>query len=526
MPLRIPKRQKRIASAPTRAPDARSSEEVMAEAKRQHAENERICRASLKQRAEREAEMAKKKAQDEKRKLRAAAEVLLCNEQMTTPSTAPSSEPLRPTTARKRSAYEMSPHTGCRLRPRARLVWRDASCPPEVSTFGETAAAEGLRSLTHADLPKRELFEAAARDGLVVVASGSSYATDGLASRWHSTAPWSEMASCLKVEENADYKARLISDGGLGFTLAGSGTFNVVLAPSASTPRAPYLSGEDVVFRFTRPDTGSSQQHKYDELDAVAGEAANAFMAAKAGFGVRVHSVAIFRGLRPDHALHYGAVYAMERADCDLYRFLQKARSYDQVARAACSACDLLYEASRSGVLFADIKPNNLLVMPDGRMRLADFDAAFFLVTREDWRSLLLANLALLSAHVRNTNFPFIRAWAEAVAPLLRQLIERRAAYSCHWLFVARSVRVSFDRPSGNDSFEVERLFTSLACSYFYKEGLEDCPAARFPWERKDQAGLDIFWHVAGNRSRWPKMWPAQYTPLVQQLVTFALSEL
>ena len=116
----------------------------------------------------------------------------------------------------------------------------------------------------------------------------------------------------------------------------------------------------------------------------------------------------------------------------------------------------------------------------------------------------MLANLAMLSAHVRNASFVHGRAWATVVNPLLRQLIERRRDYHCRWLFAARSVRVSFDTPSDHGSFEIERLFTSMACAYFYKNGLEECPATRFRWERKDQEQLDIFWHAPQNRSRWP----------------------
>ena len=377
MPSRMPKRQKRVLSAATSTEFGRFSDEAMAEMKRQHAENLRISAATVKERAEHKAALAKQKADAEECKRKAAVEVLRCSEQLKTPSTAPSSEPLRLPTARKRPSYAMSPDME-HLRNRcARLVWRDAMCPPEVLTLGEIAETADSAGPREIDLPQRELFERAACDGLVVVALGDSYVTDGLASRWHSAAPWSEMASCLKVDQNSAGKARLVADGGLGLTLAGSGTFNVVLAPSASTPCAPYLFGEDVVYRFTRPDTGDAEdaEHKYEELDAVAGEAANAVMASKAGFGVRIHSVAIFSGVRPGRTLHYGAAYAMERADCDLYRFLKRAVSSDQVTRMAYGACDLLYDASRSGVLFADIKPGNLLVMPGGRLRLTVADS-------------------------------------------------------------------------------------------------------------------------------------------------------
>ena len=255
--------------------------------------------------------------------------------------------------------------------------------------------------------------------------------------------------------------------------------------------------------------------------------------ASKNNIGVRVHSIASYHGVRQGRTLRYGTVYALDRADLDLLRVLDRCRTFDGGALIAVKVTELLFKASRCGVAFFDIKPGNILSMATRSghgdcFRLTDYDPAFFIrLPNEDWRTLMLLNLALLAAHVRNQNFDCTNGFCAAVAPILRQLVHRRSdIHNSDWLFDVRSVCIPFEVPENTDVFQMQRIFAVMATSYFYNKDLKSIPSSRYAWETKDQSLLDNYWLTPKNRYSWPPLWhKGQFKPLIEQLVEFALTE-
>jgi hypothetical protein len=185
---------------------------------------------------------------------------------------------------------------------------------------------------------------------------------------------------------------------------------------------------------------------------------------------------------------------------------------------------EMLYQASRCGVAFMDIKPANILEMKGGTFRLTDYDPAFFLIVPEkDWRGLLLLNLAFLSCHVRNGAFGTVSVgWASSVKPILTQLIDKRGSYDSGWLFAARSVRMDFEVPTDSSDFELQRMMSVMATSYFYGKDVKETSSAKWGWQTKDQAAINAHRRVPLNRKSWPPSWGGDYVPLIKQMVDFA----
>lgn len=443
-----------------------------------------------------------------------------------------------PSRKRKEPPPYTSPHTGQSPLPKrrattptCRMVWKQdgafgTSQDPRDS-FVDIALKEGPPVVY---LPPPHLAANAVRDGLTIVMDGGEFRTVQGDDPWLSSHPWAEMASKLMCKENkSNLKVDLVSDGGIGLKRIGAGTFNLVVNPVPEVV-PEWLKDKDVVYRMTRPDA-EDRSYKYQTLSIVTSESENAMFAAANRIGVGVHAIASYHGVRQGRTLRYGTVYALERADIDLFRALEKCQTFDGGALIAVQVTEVLFRAARCGVAFFDIKPANILRMATtagkgGYFRLTDYDPAFFIrLPDEDWRTLLLLNLALLTAHVRNQKFASTDGFCAAVAPVLRQLIRRRREFhKADWLFDVRSVRVAFELPENHGEFQMERLLAVMATSYFYREDLKTTPSANYRWEKKDQALLDSYWRMPKNRYSWPPQWKGRgFKPLIEQIVDFAL---
>ena len=202
--------------------------------------------------------------------------------------------------------------------------------------------------------------------------------------------------------------------------------------------------------RITRPDA-TPRRLRYEDVATTIKEAVCAAYATLNGIGVPIYSMACYEGITENRTLRYGSVHMMQRADMDLFRALEADTSREFAHEAALKVTELLYRTARCGVAFFDIKPANILCcIANGSVEffLTDFDPMFFvrLPSEYDWHSLMLLNLALLSAHVRNmdtgTDNEGIFEWGRTVAPVLCQLVTFRSQYNSEWLFHARAARI------------------------------------------------------------------------------------
>lgn len=408
------------------------------------------------------------------------------------------------------------------------LVWQHHSC---CESLMERALFEG--TLVRAEVDDG-LIHSCIRDGMSIRFDGVKFYTDGLSTDGSMRCDWWKRLVAGITIDSSTGRSVVSSDGGTGCTRVGIGTFNAVLAiPSANLPSwIPQLC----VVRMTRPDKDEhSNDYKYQNASMTCGEVRNAMFASLNNIGPRVYSLAVFSALRPGRTLRFGVVSTMQCARMDLSKSLRRMSSVEDGRKTALACIDLLYKASRIGVAFFDIKSGNILRMAnetdaDGPdfYRLTDFDPAFFIRTHDrDWRSLLLLNLTLLSAHVYNADYgPVGRGWAETVAPILRQLIQRKDDYDSKWLFLARCANVKFEVPRDTSDFELQRMFLCIGESYFYGEGRRDALTYRHSWKNKARNTFELndFWSVESNKTSWPHSWSEpDDEPLIKQLVDIAL---
>ena len=400
--------------------------------------------------------------------------------------------------------------------------------------------------------PSRDMSLDAFKNGLVIVrldADGRhTFGTRGLhPCPFARSGPWQEMASKLEVVlKKESRKIACVRAGDTGLEKLGSGTYNLVMrmrpgeghfalpawlidVVSAALGRAA-MPSEDVALRITRNDCGD-----FPVLATIAGEVHNAVFASMNGIGPPLFAVAPLPAVKEHRTARYASVQVMRVAHCDLNKAFEYALRREDGVDIAIKLVHLLWDASIRGVMFVDIKPGNILGYQTSRglsFRLADTDPQFFLVMepeKRDWRALLLANLALLVAHVRNIQPPsdVTDAFCAAVRPVLVELLNRRGEYDSLWLFEARTVEVSFQSPKDHGDFSLQRMFCTMATSYFFGRALHDCPSSSWPhWDREHQAALDEFWKRPANLTGWPPNWAPAYRPLVQQLVEFATGAL
>lgn len=518
----------RAALSPVRRPDPgrntdmsssglKMSEEEMRRARQQFEENQAkaslaASRAQQKQREAEDARIAQHRAMQQdhsriKRELELQQEKKQAQESKASPVTAVQAQPS------KRFKVATS---------NCRLVWDELDTPG--GSFVDIALRDGpCKPMQN---PKNFAHDAIC-DGLVIVME-NGFTTKGLEPcKWYHSGPWRELASKVDAIESPGGRIKLQSDGGVGMRKIGAGTFNVVV--SVDKQHLPSWVPENSVLRITRPDReNKDSEYKYQTMEMIKNEAENAMYASANGFGVRVHAIAPFNGLRCGRGMRYGTVYVLDRAEKDLFRQLESMSTRAHGMTAAKNVTEMLFKASRCGVAFHDIKPGNILTYPNmvDSYKLTDYDPAFFVVLPDaDWRALLLLNLALLSCHVRNAAFgPVSWGWATAVKPILMQLISRKDEYDSKWLFEARSVNILFDYSKSKSDFDMQRMMSIMATSYFYGKTVPaDASSKRWNWETKDQAALDSHWKVGVNRNSWPKEWPSNYRPLINQMVEFAV---
>lgn len=479
--------------------------EEMQEARRQFEENQKRASEASARRHKADEEARRKKAEEERKRSESARAYQQ---------------------ERKRAISAVSPatttHHAPSKRPRAtvgrcRLVWDEEH---DRDSFVDIALREGDKQPIRQAI---ELAADAARDGMVLVEKDGQFCTYGLDQcMWFKSKPWRDIASSISVKEDSNGKVVITSDSCLNAKCLGSGTFNYVA--EVDKCRLPPWLPVDSALRITRPDRPESTEHKYQTISKVADEAHTAMYASANGFGVKVYAIAAFEGIRWGRSMRYGTVYALEKAKCDMNKTLRRITTSSDAISLAKNVTEMLYDASRCGIAFVDIKPGNILEMNDGTFRLTDYDPSFFLtVPGKDWRALLLINLAFLSCHVRNgTSGDVSQGWATAVKPLLKQLIDRRGSYEGDWVFTARSVRMEFDTPVDHSDFELQRMMSVMATSYLYGKDVKDVDSARWHWQVRDQTALDSHRRVALNRKSWPVVWGPDYVPLITQMVNFA----
>jgi len=448
------------------------------------------------------------------------------------------------TTESPRKRFIQSTQTACQSRtisaggkcakldhPPPLLVWNEEGAfgPHTYETLIERALREGCPYPKAAD---EAMIRDAIRDGLAIRSDsgGNKFYTNGLASDpWTKAAKWKDLVSGLEIVEDRNHRTRIVGDGGKSCMKIGQGTFNIVLSypPMYVDSNLP----SNLAWRVTRPDKDDGGDHRYQNTSTTVGELKNALFASSNHIGVSVYGVAAFEAMRPGRTMRYGIVMAMQRAECDLMHFLDGLRTEAEGSEAAKNMIDLLFRVSRMGISFTDIKPGNVLVFKDNDgavfYRLTDYDPAFFIITDKDWQSLLLLNLAFLSAHVHNSNFGAAgRGWAKAVAPVLRQLVRFRNMYDSEWLFAARSVAIEFMEPRTMSDFELQRNVTSMWYSYFVKRCTNGGRASKFKWNKlnDNKRELDEHWEDPSMRNSWPRDWTtSERDSLVKQMVDFAL---
>ena len=456
----------------------------------QAAESKRVLqekaeRARERQQQQQEKEKERKRNMEEQQRAAAARIQLECVE-----SLSPATEGTGLARAAKRPRF--TPPT----KPTsARPVWKWWDDKAWSDSFVELALAEGPPTPLRVD---SAMCADAFKDGQLLARVGGKFVTSqGLEScPYWSSQPWWDLASKINVTKKkgalgSGKKVEVVETGDTGLKKIGCGTFNIVyqielghglpppwLMQMAADASGRSLGVSDVVIRLTRPDVENGE-HKYQTASMIASEAHNAMYAALNGIGIDIYGICGYSGIRPGRTMRYGAVYIMQRATQDLWRLLDSTADPAKGTDIGIKCVELVYAMSRKcGVAFFDIKPANMLEVAtaDGGydIKLTDYDSAFFLVDMDkDWRSLMLLNLSLLAAHVRNMDNGAVgNAFLATVKPVLMQLINHRRDYESDWLFAARSLQVEFQVPADTSDFEMQRMFCVMGTSYFYGESV------------------------------------------------------
>jgi hypothetical protein len=449
------------------------------------------------------------------------------------PQSSPQSSPhVHPAARKKTDSPLTDPMRRRAKQPTARMVWNNS--PAHYKSFVELNKNE--KEIFH---PHPDLAASAFRDGLTIVANGGVYTTRSGQSEWDYSWKWSSMVSQIICETIKDSdKVTIKSNGGTGLQKLGSGTFNIVVSQQggSGTKEMPeFVSGKDVVYRISRTDRcNKDNAYRYETIESASMEAQNAMFAAMNDVGVPLHAIASYIAPKAARSLRYGTVYVMDLAVCDLARQMLTMETFESGANMGVEVVELIYEASRCGIAFYDIKPGNILVIrdvqsPGGiKYRLTDYDASFFILTSLDWRALMLLNVGLLLAHVRNYPHTDTKArlgFVASVSPMVRQLIDRRDSYNSDWLFSVRPMRVPFEFPEVRGQFFMQKMLCIMTTSYVYGKNVhESIESLKHKWvEEDDQCELERWWRVPQNRDSWPPSLRKSYTPLIVKLVEFGL---
>ena len=411
------------------------------------------------------------------------------------------------------------------------VAWKSKQWPksPLKETLVERALREGdgVRVVTD-----HRMIKDGIQNGLAILgdAEGLRFETNGLdLNPWTKVEKWKELVGEIVVEEDDDKNVDVFTCDGKKLETVGNGTFNVVI----TYPRneVPESIPEHVVWRVTRPDVNREGKLKYQTFEVANTEVANAIFSSQNKIGVPLYGVAAIEVRQPRHTVRYGLVMAMKRASHSLVASFKSMQCEKQGWEAAEKMIDLTFRASRAGVLFTDIKPGNVLEFPDTasgvEYRLTDYDPAFFMITDKEWPSLLLLNLAMLSAHVHNSKIGLAsRGWARAVGPLLRQLVSNAHMYDSSWLFLVRCVGVSPRMLQINEThdFALQKSIAVIWTCYFKKRSPPTERSDVFGWTNCDKNQCELNKHWKSHPNSWPPSWSeADDKPLIEQLVELAL---
>jgi hypothetical protein len=522
------------------------TDDELSAAKKIHDENvaraqEAAKRDQERQRARQEAQAKREQQQHERQRASHAANMALEAARQSSPAPQPRSNPhtTRPskrpvdTVGTVSDSRTLSP---CTKKPThtARefvMVWSQdgAFGPHQRESLVDRALREGPRVPSAVDMG---MVTSSLRDGICITSTdeGKTFGMSAMdPDPWYKSIKWKEFIAPIEVKDDG-VTCKLVTSGGTCCRRIGCGTFNFVVSFPAFA--LPSWMPTESVHRFTRPDKGENgKDSKYQNEYTTKNEMRNAIFASSNGIGVPVYNIACFSAPREGRTLRYGLVMSLERAECDMLRGMDNMDSERDGMDIADKCIDLLYNVSRCGVAFFDIKPANILVFKRGdgetSLCITDYDPAFFLhLPDEDWRVLLLLNLSLLSTHIHNADFGAVgRGYAKAVAPTMRQLIRRRGDYNGDWLFATRCVKVKFEEPKSHSHFELQKLFAAICTSYFFNHKRAG-PAKDYAWKNTDdnQRNLNAHWETPLNRYRWPDRWLRDdEEPLVKQLVDFSL---
>jgi hypothetical protein len=516
-----------------RPDDEPFSKEQIEKARLMQEENQKKCDDYVKrQQKQKLAEQARSVASDVAKSAAAAEAFLKCREVLESePPVAPPEEVVSTSLKRPCRRPVPSPQTLVQSRPPAvpvcELLWKDDN----------TGFAQYIMACPRDDptqIPE-DFVDSILRDGAALEASVEHGCLTNEFQRcqhprWRSADSWKNVASSLHCTSVGKDRIKLQDDNGLGLTMVGSGTFNVVFRQAVGAPAVdlPVVHMKNVVLRLTRPDRDKNGQTRYQEEYYASKELHTSLFASANGVGVRVLAASIYEGIREARSMKFGTFLVLEQAKGDLHRTLTRVGVKEaKAAEWAVATVNLLCKASLLGMVLFDIKPGNILVFHDGRVRLTDFDSAFCLIKpKEDWRALVLINVLLLSCHVRNIAIPEVcRGWQHAVRPMLQQMLQqRRSEYDSQWLFDVCCVRLKTDS-DGNDHFRLQRMLASIASSYLYPSDKNNgAPSHTHPWKYVPEQALTDFWK-AGEGTGWPSRIDGKpVTPLVEQLFAFAMS--
>ena len=409
-----------------------------------------------------------------------------------------------------------------------KLVWPSETYgDSEHETFTEMAIA----SAHIPAIPVDATFLANAfRDGVTVVCDETTMVTEGLnPNPFYRVSEWKKIAAQIVIKDVPGGKSAVNAPDHLEVKRLGVGTYNAVI--SIKDDIMPPFVPAGAALRITRNDKDNeSGEYKYINMKDCVGEAANTIFCSFNGVGPRVYSVVAYNAIRSSASIRYGVGFAMEKADADLNNVLRNASDWSNGARYGRACVEMIYRVSRLGIFAADVKTANVLCFSrDNPLKpktlLTDCDSKFFVIRKDlDWRSLLLVNLALLTAHVRNGSYgDASRGFASIAYPVLHQLWKTKLYWRSEWLFQVPPANVKFDNLIDDCDFDLQKMFAIMATSYFYGEDLDanETSSARFAWRLLDSTKLDQFWAAPENRRKWPAF-SSSVPPLISQICEFA----
>jgi hypothetical protein len=365
-----------------------------------------------------------------------------------------------------------------------------------------------------------------------------------------STTVWRNVQYARKVkcvQKGHSYDAATMCLDRTHLTYVTSGAFNdiVRVEDEELNSHAKLLreAGGQLVLRMSRFDNTKLDSYDddiYNDMDQAIDEAYLAMSASLMGVGVPVYLFASFDMPRRSRLFYYGSVYVMSAGDTDLSKYLFNCTA-QQGRAAAAPATELLYSISAEwspGYVFLDVKPSQIIVYhtdhtshgKNMQLRLTDFDTRFFLECESShWTALLLVNVVLLCAHVKNINTPGARAFINATLLLLDQLVNNTNSGVYNNIFMLTPACKVIDLPTIDEysnieayDFLLQRIFASIAYEYFYNQERVryDAPSLKYKWDTYDV--LDYWKSGMGNNNTWPTQ--SNSPPLLMQLVDFVRS--